>query len=182
MLSNLNFIRRNGKRKGAKNAKAHEIHRRPPSPTSPSSFASPEILDINEKSRSLEYHGPEESGSVASGSITQNITGTPLVHLNLSPDLMEDWFPQDLLQGRRSSRGSGATLGITAASQSNTTQESLQQPSSSSSSKQTVDLPSVEEVRAQVLTSHGYIFHTRSRLRRNRRQSISVVRIRPLVQ
>ncbi|KAF9224973.1 hypothetical protein BS17DRAFT_779368 [Gyrodon lividus] len=146
MLSN--FIRRNGKRKGAKHAKAHEASRRPPSPISPSSFTSPEILDINEKS--LKYRALEESRTFATGSTSDHQTrdnvGSPLVHLNFSTDPLEDWFPQELLQGRRSSRGPGGSPGITAAHQCNITQESSQQSSSGSSSKSTVDLLKVEEI------------------------------------
>ncbi|KIK97458.1 hypothetical protein PAXRUDRAFT_10179 [Paxillus rubicundulus Ve08.2h10] len=87
-----------------------------------------ETVDDDEKSTKASSMKDEEAGtemthknspaSVTSGSLTRNTIGTPLMNLALSLDLVEDWFPQELLQGRRSSRGSGATFGIIATSQS----------------------------------------------------------------
>ncbi|KAH7883081.1 hypothetical protein F5I97DRAFT_175864 [Phlebopus sp. FC_14] len=107
MLSN--FMRRNGKRKGAKNAKAPQAHPRQPSSSSPASFTSPEILDINEKSFDLypqEDSTSETPGLLSEGSAPALLSnlGSPLVHLDLSTEPLEDWFPQELLRGNRSSR------------------------------------------------------------------------------
>ncbi|KIJ16697.1 hypothetical protein PAXINDRAFT_98515 [Paxillus involutus ATCC 200175] len=77
-----------------------------------------EASSMNDEEGGTEMKHTTSSGSVVSGLITQNTIGTPLVYLNLSLDLREDWFPEELLQGRRSSRTSGTTLGIIAASQS----------------------------------------------------------------
>ncbi|KAF8843669.1 MFS general substrate transporter [Paxillus ammoniavirescens] len=62
----------------------------------------------DDKEAGTETTHTHSSGSIANG---QDIIGTPLLYLDLSPDLMEDWFPPELLQGRRSSWRSSATLG-----------------------------------------------------------------------
>jgi hypothetical protein len=121
------------------------------------------VTAADDKEDDTETTHTHSSGSVTNESTTEDITATPLPYLSLSPDLMEDWFPHELLQGRRSPWRWSAILGI---------QESSRQPSRGLSITRTVDLPSVEDVRARLLTSRGYVFHARIRLRRNRRKSI----------
>lgn len=86
MLSN--FMRKNGKKKGAKHMRVfQEPHRSIRPPTSPESFESPQIVDIGEQSIYVPRDG----------------TPGPFVQLEIST---EPWFPEELLYSRRSSRRS----------------------------------------------------------------------------
>lgn len=123
------FIRRNGKKKGPKQPKVwpSPCSRRPP--TSPESFESPEILDINERSI---YALPEE-------------TYSPFVQLDLST---EPWFPEELLHARRISRASACFLRNSGVAPSRPEQGSVHDlPSSSGSPKPVVYLDRPTEVR-----------------------------------
>lgn len=116
------FIRRNGKKKGPKQPRVWPSSRSRRPPTSPESFESPEILDINEKSI---YAPPEE-------------TYGPFVQLDLST---EPWFPEELLHARRISRASTGFLRNSGVAPSRPEQESVHDlPSSSGSPKPVVYL------------------------------------------
>lgn len=123
------FIRRNGKKKGPKQPRVWPSSRSRRPPTSPESFESPEILDINEKSI---YAPPEE-------------TYGPFVQLDLST---EPWFPEELLHARRISRASAGFLRNSGVAPSRPEQESIHDlPSSSGSPKPVVYLDRPAEVR-----------------------------------
>lgn len=109
-----NFMRKNVKRK-TKVTKSSGVPLRPhQSPTSPLLSAPPEeIFDIHEKSVDSQMtEGLSSGGGVsadrlsASTSRTRLNVGSSLVQLDYNPEPLDDWFPQELLNGRRGSRGS----------------------------------------------------------------------------
>lgn len=108
------FMRKNVKRK----AKAgiplppHE------SPTEPE-----QVFDINEKaieSRTIQDSSPERDAfdrPSSSSSHTRLNARSPLVQLDYIPEPLEDWFPQELLNGTRGTHNPGwGPIGITSAS------------------------------------------------------------------
>jgi hypothetical protein len=108
-----NFMRKNVKRK-TKVTKSSGIPLRPhQSPTSPLSSPPEEIFDIHEKSVSSQMSEELPTGrdvSVdrlsASTPRTPLNVGSSLVQLDYSPEPLDNWFPQELLNGRRGSRDS----------------------------------------------------------------------------
>ncbi|KAL4076763.1 hypothetical protein V8B97DRAFT_1497267 [Scleroderma yunnanense] len=68
------FIRRNGKKKGTKQTRIWQPPRCRRPPTSPESFESPEILDINERSI---YTPPGQVGATSSKTHFQGVCAYP---------------------------------------------------------------------------------------------------------
>lgn len=108
-----NFMRKNVKRK-TKVTKSSGVPLRPhQSPTSLLSAPPEEIFDIHEKSADSQMTEELSSGGgvsvdrlSASTSRTRLNVGSSLVQLDYNPEPLDDWFPQELLNGRRGSRGS----------------------------------------------------------------------------
>lgn len=108
-----NFMRKNINRK-TKVTKSTGIPPRPhQSPPLPLFAPSDEIFDIHEKSvdsRMSEEvpsdRDPSVDGASTSTSRTPLNVGSSLVQLDYSPEPLDNWFPQELLNGRRGSRGS----------------------------------------------------------------------------
>jgi hypothetical protein len=108
-----NFMRKNVKRK-TKVTKSSGVPLRPhQSPTSPLSSPPEEVFDIHEKSVNLQMTEELSSGGgvsvdrlSASTSRTRLNVGSSLVQLDYNPEPLDNWFPQELLNGRRGSRGS----------------------------------------------------------------------------
>src|SRR6267154_1092868 len=115
-----NFMRKNVKRKAKVPKSEVPQLRQPQSPIkSPSFTTSPEeVFDINERSidsRMVEDSGSEKDISVdrrpsASSSHTRLNVAYSLVQLDYNPEPLEDWFPQELLSGKRGSHDSGWSL------------------------------------------------------------------------
>lgn len=113
-----NFMRKTGKRK-TKVTKSSGIPPRPSqSPTSPALSVPPEeIFDIHEKpvnSQMTEELPSDRDTSVdrpsTSTSRTRLNVGSSLVQLNYNPEPLDNWFPQELLNGRHGSHGSSWSL------------------------------------------------------------------------
>lgn len=108
-----NFMRKNVKRK-TKVTKSSGVPLRPhQSPTSLLSAPPEEIFDIHEKSADSQMTEELSSGGgvsvdrlSASTSRTRLNVGSSLVQLDYNPEPLDDWFPQELFNGRRGSRGS----------------------------------------------------------------------------
>ncbi|KAG1819000.1 uncharacterized protein BJ212DRAFT_68684 [Suillus subaureus] len=112
-----NFMRKNVNRK-TKVTKSSGIPPRPhQSPSSSLSAPPEEILDIHEKSdnsRMSEELPPDGDSSVnrpsTSTSRTRLNVGSSLVQLDYNPEPLDNWFPQELLSGRRGSHDSTWSL------------------------------------------------------------------------
>ncbi|KAG2361088.1 hypothetical protein BDR07DRAFT_1410817 [Suillus spraguei] len=108
-----NFMRKNINRK-TKVTKSTGIPPRPhQSPPLPLFAPSDEIFDIHEKSvdsRMSEEVPSDRDPSVDRASTSPSRTplnvGSSLVQLDYSPEPLDNWFPQELLNGRRGSRSS----------------------------------------------------------------------------
>ncbi|KAG1847844.1 hypothetical protein DFJ58DRAFT_477393 [Suillus subalutaceus] len=108
-----NFMRKNVNRK-TKVTKSSGIPPRPhQSPTSPLPACPEEIFDIHEKSSNsrMSEELPSDRDSSANRASTSTSrtplnVGSSLVQLDYNPEPLDNWFPQELLSGRRGSHDS----------------------------------------------------------------------------